>query len=455
MTPVTVEAPTIPSERGMMERWKSKHANCVCHRQHEAGLGLGPRDLLTITSAPTFRESVRALPREAWILFGGAFINRFGTFVSIFLLLFLRDLGYSIGTAGLVIAGYGFGSLIASALGGFLADRLGRKNTITLSMFASAASMVMLSQARSLPALAALTFLAGVATEFYRPASSALLADLVAPQHRVTGFAIYRLAINAGFAIGPAVAGLLADRSFLYVFLGDAATSVVFGIIAFFRLPEGVRTRKHEEAPGEGWGRVLKDRNLLLLCLSSVLATFVYGQVETGLPLHVKDVGLSNSDFGLLVSLNGLLIVLIELPISAWTQRRAARPMMALGIMLTGLGFSMTAVAHNAPLLALTVVVWTFGEMIHAPVSHAYVAGIAPRHLRGRYQGAYSSSYGIAFTVAPILGTRLYAWRPNALWTACLVLGSIGALLVLRLPEKPVEAVPLEPTGLDIPGTPG
>ena len=370
------------------------------------------------------------------------------------MLLFLRDLGYSITTAGLVIAGYGFGSLIASALGGFLADRLGRKNTITLSMFASGATMIMLSQARSLPALAALTFLAGATTELYRPASSALLADLVPAEHRVTGFAIYRLAINAGFAIGPAAAGFLADRSFFYVFLGDAITSVLFGIIAFFRLPEGVRTRKSEEPPGEGWARVLKDRNLLLLCLSSVLATFVYGQVETGLPLHVKDAGLSNSDFGLLVSLNGLLIVLVELPVSAWTQRRGARPMMALGIMLTGVGFALTAVAHDAPLLALTVVVWTFGEMIHAPVSQAYVAGIAPRHLRGRYQGAYSSSFGIAFTVAPIVGTRLYAWRPNALWVACLVLGAIGAALVLRLTEKPVAEGPFEPTGLDIPGTP-
>ena len=394
------------------------------------------------------------MPREAWILFGGAFINRFGTFVSIFLLLFLRDLGYSIGTAGLVIAGYGFGSLIASALGGFLADRLGRKNTITLSMFSSAATMVMLSQARSLPALAVLTFFAGVTTEFYRPASSALLADLVPPEHRVTGYAIYRLAINAGFAVGPAVAGFLADRSFLYVFLGDAATSVVFGIIAFFMLPEGVRTRKNEEVPGQGWALVLKDRNLLLLCLSSVLATFVYGQVETGLPLHVKDSGLSNSDFGLLVSLNGLLIVLVELPISAWTRKRKPQPMMALGIMLTGVGFSLTAFAHDAPLLAMTVIVWTIGEMVHAPVALAYVAGIAPRRLRGRYQGTFSSSYGVAFTVAPILGTGLYSVSPNALWATCFVLGTIGALVVWRLPDKKADDIPLEPVGLDVPGTP-
>lgn len=367
----------------------------------------------------------------------------------------MRDLGYPISTAGLVIAGYGFGSLIASALGGFLADRLGRKNTITLSMFSSAGTMVMLSQARSLWALALLTFLAGVTTEFYRPASSALLADLVPPEHRVTGYAVYRLAINAGFAVGPAVAGFLADRSFVYVFLGDGATSIVFGIIAFFMLPEGVRTRKHEERPGEGWVTVLKDRNLLLLCLSSVLATLVYGQVETGLPLHVKDSGLSNSDFGLLVSLNGLLIVLIELPISTWSRRHSPTIMMALGIMLTGVGFSLTAFAHDAPLLAMTVIVWTFGEMIHAPVALAYIAGIAPRRLRGRYQGTFSSSYGVAFTVAPILGTRLYALSPNVLWATCFILGTGGTLVVLRLPNRPIPDVPLQPVGPDIPGTPG
>ena len=396
---------------------------------------------------------MRALPKPAYILFGGAFINRFGSFVSIFLILYLRKLGYSIPQAGLVISTYGIGNVIASGLGGYMADRLGRRNTIAISMFSSAAAMMLLSQARGLPMIVAATILAGAATELYRPASSALLADLVPEDLRVTGFAVYRLAINAGFAFGPATAGFLADRSFFYVFLGDAITSCAFGIVALVALPEGVRTRKKDEAPGEGWGRVLKDRHLLVFCIATVCAAFGYMQVEAGLPLHAKDVGLSNTEYGALISLNGLLIVFLELPISQYTQRKPARPIIAIGLLFVGVGFGLTALAHTGPALAATVVVWTMGEMVNAPVAQAYIAGLAPPRLRGRYQGVWSFSFAFAFLVAPSGGTALYAWSPNALWITCAVLGAVAAALVMTLPERVVH--PGDSVGAPGPELPG
>ncbi|HTD85812.1 MAG TPA: MFS transporter, partial [Candidatus Binatia bacterium] len=152
--------------------------------------------------------SLRAFPREVWILYFGTFLNKFGTFVMPFLTLYLtRHKGFTTREAAITLGTYGVGQFTASALGGYLADRLGRRKTIVLSMFSAAATMLLLSQARSFPALVAMTFAAGLAGELYRPASSALLADLVPPGQRVTAFAGYRLALNAGFAFGPAAAG--------------------------------------------------------------------------------------------------------------------------------------------------------------------------------------------------------------------------------------------------------
>jgi len=199
----------------------------------------------------TLRENLRALPAPAWILFGGTFINRFGSFVMPFLVLYLTRNGYSIAQAGLGVGAYGAGHVFASALGGHLADRIGRRYTIALSMFASAIAMLALSQARTFPSILIMTCLAGTAAEMYRPASQALLVDLVGADQSVFAFGMYRFAVNLAFAAGPATAGFLADRSFLYLFVGDAVTSIVYGVIALVALPHGLRSDMKNERLGE------------------------------------------------------------------------------------------------------------------------------------------------------------------------------------------------------------
>src|SRR5947207_1350544 len=190
----------------------------------------------------TLRQNLRALPRGAWILFFGTFLNKFGTFVVPFLAIYMTGLGYSPDQSGLAIAAYGAGMLGACFLGGHLADRLGRRKTIILSMLSAAAAMLCLSQARSFALIVGLSGVAGLAAELYRPASTALLADLVPAGQRVTAFAAYRMSLNAGFAFGPATAGFLVKKSYLWLFVGDAATSVLFGLVAWFALPRGVRS---------------------------------------------------------------------------------------------------------------------------------------------------------------------------------------------------------------------
>ena len=391
--------------------------------------------------APGLWRSVRSMPPAAWVLFGGSFVNRFGSFVLVFLVIWLTEEGYSPAQAGAAVSAYGVGALGASLLGGYLADRIGRGNAIALSMLSAAATMLALSQADTLPLVLGLSVLAGLTAELYRPASAALLADLVPSERRVTAYALYRLAINLGFAAGPAVAGLLAERSFFLVFLGEAITSALFGIAALLFLPQGVRSQRHEETPGELVRAIRADRRFQLFLVASLLTAFVYFQAQGALPLHVIDQGFSFATFGALISLNGLIVVLLELPIAVVAQRYPRQPVIALGSALTGLGFALTAWATDVPLLALTVFIWTIGEIVSAPSSQAYVADLAPPHLRGRYQGAWGLTFGLALILAPVLGTAAFAVNPTALWLSCGVLGLIAALLVLGVrPRRAVKA---------------
>ena len=391
--------------------------------------------------APGLWRSVRSMPPAAWVLFGGSFVNRFGSFVLVFLVIWLTEEGYSPAQAGAAVSAYGVGALGASLLGGYLADRIGRGNAIALSMLSAAATMLALSQADTLPLVLGLSVLAGLTAELYRPASAALLADLVPSERRVTAYALYRLAINLGFAAGPAVAGLLAERSFFLVFLGEAITSALFGIAALLFLPQGVRSQRHEETPGELVRAIRADRRFQLFLVASLLTAFVYFQAQGALPLHVIDQGFSFATFGALISLNGLIVVLLELPIAVVAQRYPRQPVIALGSALTGLGFALTAWATDVPLLALTVFIWTIGEIVSAPSSQAYVADLAPPHLRGRYQGAWGLTFGLALILAPVVGTAAFAVSPTALWLSCGVLGLIAALLVLGVrPRRAVKA---------------
>ncbi len=381
----------------------------------------------------SLRENLRALPAPAWILFGGTFVNRFGTFVMPFLVFYLTRSGYTIEQAGLAVGAYGAGHIIASMLGGHLADRIGRRNTIAVSMFASAAAMLALSQARGFVPILILTCLTGTAAALYRPASSALLVDLIGPEQSVFAFGMYRSVVNLAFAAGPATAGFLADRSFLYLFIGDALTSVIYGVIALAALPHGLRTHSKEERFGEALRVAANDRPLLLFLLATFFITVVDFQMASTFALHVKSVGLPTRAYGLLISTNGLLIVCFELLITSVVQRMRPQPVIALGYFLSGFGFALTGFAHTMPALAATVVVWTLGEMISSPMAIAYVAQLSPERYRGRYMGLLTVTWSFGMLTGPPLGTILFARNEMLLWAACGLLGILSATLLVTL----------------------
>jgi len=379
--------------------------------------------------------SLRSLPRAAWVLFLGIFLNRFGTFVIPFLTLYMTGKGYSLADVGIAIGTYGAGTLAACFLGGFLADQIGRRKTIALSMFGGALTMLLLSRADSWLSIVLLTGLNGLCGELYRPASSALLADLVPNGQRVIAFSAYRMALNAGWAFGPATAGFLAGHSFSWLFLGDALTSLLFGLVAWIALPHGVRAATSES----GWGVAVRDMKsnpgFLRFLVASLFIAWIFYQISSTYGLFVSQLGYSPATYGALISFNGLIVVCLELFVSNITRRFHPRPCIALGYLLIGIGFGLNLFAATIPGLAFAIFIFTLGEMISIPVSSAYIADLAPESMRGRYMGAHGFAWGFALIFGPAVGLFLFARSATLLWILCALSGALGAAIIFPRPK--------------------
>jgi MFS family permease len=252
------------------------------------------------------------------------------------------------------------------------------------------------------------------------------------------------MAFNAGFAFGPATAGFLAERGYFWLFAGDAATSVLFGVIALVLLPRGVQGRREEG----GWIADLKtltgDREFHRVLAGAFIIGLVFLQISSTFSLHITRLGFSAATYGMILSLNGVLVTFCELPMTSLTGRFRPWHMMALGYVLIAIGFAGNAFAHSVPALVGCVVIFTFGEMATFPVSSAYIAGLAPAHLRGRYMGAYALVWSAGLIAAPQMGLRLFAVGPKTLWLTCGALGVIAAAIAFRGPVKRRDAVPMK-----------
>ena len=383
-------------------------------------------------SQESILTSLRQLPRPVWILFAGTFLNKFGAFVIPFLSLYMTGRGFSVTQAGIAMGAYGAGHFLACLIGGHLADSIGRRPTLVLSMFSTAVVMLTLSLARSFEVIVGLTLLAGLTGELYRPACSALLADLVPQGQRIRAFAAYRMAFNAGWALGPATAGLIAKYSFFWLFVGDAMTSLAYGIIALAFLPKGLKSERKEAGWAEAAGVMRHDRKFQRLLIASLLIGFVFFQMVSTFGLHVTKLGFSASTYGILISINGLLVVLFELPLTMVSQRFGFERTMIVGYILTGIGFGGNAFATTIPAMIACMIIWSAGEMLTMPVAVAQIADLAPAHMRGRYMGAFGFTWATALMLGPVVGTTLFRFDPAAVWIACACAAFSAAFVIRR-----------------------
>ncbi|MGI5246997.1 MDR family MFS transporter [Dactylosporangium sp. CA-139066] len=392
------------------------------------------------------------LPSQFWVLWTATLINRAGSFVIIFLAIYLTtQRGFSQSAAGLVIGIYGVGGAIGVTIGGHLADRWGRRPTALLSLFCAAALMLALGLARGPAAVTAAAFLLGVAAESARPPLGAMIADIVPGPDRMRAFSVYYWAINLGFALSSAVAGFAAQAGYTTLFVGDAATTAAAGLLVAWRIRE---TRPVVAAPEPhergGLRTVLHDRVFLGFVACNLLIALVMLQHMSMLPLAMISDGLPPRTFGLVIAVNGVLIVAGQMWVSRLLANRRAAYVMPVSAVIIGVGFGLTAFAHMPLLYAGTVLVWTAGEMLNAPSNSALLAGLSPVAMRGRYQGAFGLSWQLASFLAPTLGGLVRDARGNtALWLGCFGATLVAAVWsLLAAPARAARVTALTEDGL-------
>jgi MFS family permease len=403
------------------------------------------------------RQAAGGLPRTFWFLWLGTLINRLGSFVVIFMAIYLTDArGFSQSRAGLVIGLYGVGGALGTTVGGVLADRWGRRPTMLTAQFGAAALMLALGFAHAYWQILALTFLLGFFTESVRPAFAAMMVDVVPDQDRVRAYSLNYWAINLGFALSAVGAGLAAKANYLLLFVVDAGSTLVTAVISVIFLAE-TRPARRPDTPGRvrsaadgGLVTVLRDRVFLTYLLISFGAVLVMMQHMSTLPIAMTSDGLSAATFGWVIAVNGLLIVLGQLFIPKLIDGLDRSRVLALSALIIGVGFGLVAFAEAAWFFAFTVVIWTLGEMLQAPSNAATLAALSPVPLRGRYQGLSALSWSAGTALAPVLGGLTQEHLGDAvLWIGSFVvcaLVAIGHLVTGPSRERRIARILAAPT---------
>lgn len=403
--------------------------------------------------------TVAGLPRQFWWLWTGTLVNRAGAFVLPFLAIYLTDsLDYSTAFAGLVLGAVGLGAAVASLVAGVLADRLGRRPVLLWSQLLCALTLFVMAFWTAPAAVLALSVLLGLSSNAARPAFAAMVADVVPPADRVRAFGLNYWAINLGFATAAVAGGLLASTGYRTLFLGDAVTTLLFAGLIWAKVPEshpGLMRGAVARTTSTGSMRdVLQDRVFLTYMGLTFAFALVFMQHMSTLPVQMADDGLSPAQYGVVISLNAVLIVLATVPITRWVERFPTARVLATAALFVAVGFASTAWASTMTAYALTVVVWTIGELIGSSIGPAVVADLSPATMRGRYQGAFTLTFSGAALVAPVAGGWVYDHLGQAvLWLGCGVLcgaAAVGHLLAgppraRRLAE--IRAAEHAPTG--------
>ncbi|MBF9072261.1 MDR family MFS transporter [Streptacidiphilus fuscans] len=386
------------------------------------------------------------LPTTFWWLWTSTLVNRLGSFVVTFLTLYLTTTrGLSPAVAGLVVSSYGVGGVVGSILGGVLADRIGRRPTLVTAQTLAAVATVALGYTRAPMVIAVVAALLGLTSGCARPATSAAMADLVPSADRVRAFSLNYWAINIGFAISASVAGLIAAHGFVLLFWADAITTLLCALVVFLRIPETrpeqtsavseSGTSESAEAP-VSMGTVVRDGAFMGPVVLTFLLAVVEGQNAVALPVVMGRQGFTATDYGLVIAVNGLVVVLAQMPISRVVEHGSRKAALTSAALLLGFGTALCAFAGSLWFYALTVVIWTCGEMIWTPATQALVAELSPTHGRGRYQGALQLAWQANSFMAPLsAGFMLSAWGANSVWGTCAALGvlcAVGYMLLMR-----------------------
>ena len=384
------------------------------------------------SSIALYRNAYWGLSGATWWLALVMFVNRAGTMVLPFMTVYLREqLHYSIAAAGWEIAFFGIGAILGNFIGGRLTDKIGFYDIQFWSLFFNGVLFIILGQMQTFWQIGACMFAIGIVGEAFRPANAAAIAFYSLPENRTRSYSLNRLAINLGFSIGPAIGGLL---SFQYLFWVDGITCILAALLLRIALPfqkikePKDQTYKAKKTDSSVW----KDDVYLRFMFFIFLSALCFLQMFSLLPLFYKEqLHLSRPVIGLVLALNGFIIVVIEMVLVFKLEgKRSPLQYISLGSFLMGVSYLML----NLPLAALSLAVFamaiiTVGEMLMFPFVNTFWVSRSNEYNRGQYASVYSMSFAFAHVLAPTFGAQVVQHSNyHVLWYTVFALCTIASI---------------------------
>ena len=392
------------------------------------------------------------LPRSVWTLEAGGLVNAFGNGVTFpFLLIYLHNVrGFSLATAGFVLAAGSAIGLVAGPASGPLIDRVGGRATLAAALVLMAVGYGTFPWVREPWHAYALSVVAGAGNGLFWPSQSTLIAGLAPRARRHGAYALQRVTRNLGIGLGGLTGGLIATTSnpttFTVLFLLDGATFLAFvAVLGLIEEP----TLEGEEAPSPGrYLEVLRHRVFMEIVLLNVVFVAAGYAVFELLPVFAKnEAGVSERAIGVIFFVNTAVIVVAQLPVSKFLEGRRRMPALALmtvvwagaWLLVLASGYWLEAAAA-ASLFALSAVLFGVGECFQGPTQGALVADLAPARLRGRYMALSATSWQIGFVIGPGVGGLILGAEPLALWPlaalVCVAAGGLALSLERSIPRE-------------------
>ncbi len=393
-------------------------------------------------------NNFRGFSREIWILTLITFINRAGTMVLPFLSKYLKeDLQFSYAQVGWIMVCFGAGSMVGSWLGGKLSDKIGFYRIMIFSLLASGFAFFIMQYITTFVGLCIYMFLLMVIADMFRPAMFVSLNVYAKPENRTRALTLVRLAVNLGFAAGPALGGLIImSIGYKGLFWADGATCILAILIFWIKVKErktNVISKEEKQVLEVDRVSVFKDKPFWIFLMSCVISGVLFFQLFTTIPLyHKEQFNLTEFQTGLLLTMNGILIFFLEMPIVGYVERKKIDKvkMVTIGCLMMAVSLFLLLVNYWVGILVVMMVFMTFGEMFVFPFSNSFAMSRAPKGHEGRYMAIFTMSYSMAHILSAKVGMGIIDhWSYQANWFFMGTLGVISFLLgiwTLKLVEK-------------------
>ena len=377
-----------------------------------------------------YKNAYGGLPRNSWLLAAIMLINRSGAMVVPFMgVYFMQKLRFSLQEAGQITTIFGIGSIIGTYLGGWLSDRVGQYYVQVCSLVLSGFGLFGLMVVETYAQMAVAIFIFSMIAEALRPANSASVAQYSAPENLTRSYALNRLAANLGYAVGPALGGILAKYDFRYLFIADGITCLVAGLLLAVWFKPVKSLKKEEKTQIEVGKSPYKDVSFLIAIALTALCVITFFQLFTVIPLYFKEeCHFSEQKIGVLLGLNGLMVALFEmLIVYKLGDKIPQMKIISFGVIMLVLAFVAVLISKNVFILVLAIAFFTFGEIFMFPYMNAFTVSRSSPNNRGKFIGIYASVFSIAWTFSPWVGTNIAAYFSfSTLWYVMIAVNLLG-----------------------------